>query len=269
VAIVALHSAATGLSALSTQIDVIANNLANSNTTGFKSFRANLQDLLYQEKEQPGVENANGDTTPAGLYVGLGTRISNTQIDPTVGSPIDTGRELDAMIDGNGFFQVDIQQELGSGVGYTRAGNFFLNRDGDLVLGNSEGPRVVPNINIPDDALKVEISRDGTVNVYLPNQVEPQNVGQLELATFVNNAGLKPIGGTIFVESAASGPPNLAAPGEGNTGVIIQNFLESSNVDPVRELVDLIKTQRAFEMNSQSIQAADETLQVIGNLRRF
>lgn len=268
-AIVALHSASTGLSALSTQIDIIANNLANSNTTGFKSFRANLEDLLYQEKQQPGVENAAGDSTPAGLYVGLGTRISNTQIDPTTGSPINTGRELDVMIDGQGFFQVDIQQELGDGIGYTRAGNFFLNRDGDLVLGNSDGPRLVPNINIPDDALKVEISRDGTVNVFLPNQVEPSNVGQIELATFVNKAGLKPIGGNIFVETAASGPPNAAAAGEGNNGIILQNFLESSNVDPVRELVELIKTQRAFEMNSQSIQAADETLQVIGNLRRF
>ncbi len=268
-AVMALHSAATGLSALSTEIDVIANNLANVNTTGFKSSRANFEDLIYQEKAQPGVENANGDHRPAGLFVGLGTRISNTQFDFSIGSPVDTGRQLDVMIDGNGFFQVSILPEIGDGTGYTRAGNFFVNRDGDVVLGNSDGPRMEPNINIPQDTLRIEISADGNVSAFLPGQVEPSNVGQIQLTSFVNPNGLKSIGGNLYVESAASGPPIQGNPGEGTFGTVLQRFLESSNVDPVRELVSLIKTQRAFEMNSQSIQAADEALQVIGNLRRF
>lgn len=268
-AIVALHSAATGLSALSRQIDVIANNLANVNTTGFKASRANFEDLLYQQLAQPGVENANGDHRPSGLYVGLGTRIANTQFDFTQGSPMESGRDLDLMIDGQGFFQVRILQETGTGIGYTRSGNFFINRDGELVLGNSQGPRLEPPITIPADAMSIEITADGQVNVFVPNQVDPVNVGQLQLATFVNPAGLRPIGGNIFVETAASGPPIIGAPGEGNFGTILQRFLESSNVDAVRELVDLIKAQRAFEMNSQSIQAADQSLQVIANLRRF
>lgn len=268
-AVIALHSAATALSAMSTEIDILANNLANVNTTGFKASRANFEDLLYQEKAQPGVENANGDRRPAGLFVGLGTRISNTQFDLSTGSPVETGRDLDIMIDGNGLFQVDILEEVGDGIGYTRAGNFFINRDGDVVLGNSDGPRLDPPITVPQETTRIEISADGTVFAFQPNTVEPANVGQIQLANFVNPNGLKSIGGNILVESPASGPPIQGTPGQGQFGTIIQRFLESSNVDPVRELVSLIKTQRAFEMNSQSIQAADEVLQVIGNLRRF
>ncbi len=268
-AVMALHSAATGLSALSTEIDIIANNLANVNTTGFKSSRANFEDLLYQEKAQPGVENANGDQRPAGLFVGLGTRISNTQYDFTIGPPVTTGRELDMMIDGSGFFKVSVLPELGDGIGYTRAGNFFVNQDGDVVLGNSDGPRLEPGINVPADTTRVEVSADGQVFAFQSGAVVPTNIGQLQLATFVNPNGLKPIGGNLFIESAASGPPIEGNPGEGTFGRILQKFLESSNVDPVTELVSLIKTQRAFEMNSQSIQAADEAMQVIGNLRRF
>jgi flagellar basal-body rod protein FlgG len=268
-AITALHSASTALSAMSTEIDVIAHNIANANTAGFKSSRVNFEDLLYEIKAQPGVENSNGDQRPAGLQVGLGTRISNTQYDMTTGSPMATSRDLDMMVEGNGFFQVSILEELGDGIGYTRAGNFFMNSDGDVVLGNSDGPRLEPPINLPVDTLRVEVSADGTVFAYLPNAVDPANVGQIQLANFVNPNGLKSIGGNILVESAASGAPIQGNPGEGNFGTIMQRFLESSNVDPVRELVSLIKTQRAFEMNSQSIQAADEVLQVIGNLRRF
>lgn len=268
-AVTALHSAATGLSALSTQLDVIANNLANANTEGFKASRVAFEDLLYLEKAQPGVENANGDERPTGIYVGLGTRISGTPIDFSQGDPVQTDRQLDLTIEGNGFFQVDIVDDIATGVGYTRAGNFFVNSEGDLVLGNANGPRLVPPINIPPDATKVEVSNDGTIYAFQPGAVEPAELGQLELATFVNNPGLKPIGGNIFVETAASGPPIEGVPGEGQFGTILQGFLEGSNVNPVRELVDLIKTQRAFELNSQSIQAADEALQVVGNLRRF
>ncbi len=268
-AVSALHSAATGLSALSTEIDIVANNLANVNTTGFKSSRANFEDLLYQQKAQPGVENANGDQRPAGIFVGLGTRISNTQFDFTTGSPVDTGRDLDLMIDGNGFFQVSVLPEIGNGIGYTRAGNFFVNRDGEVVLGNSQGPRLEPPITVPTDALRIEVSADGNVFAFLPAQVDPANLGQIQLASFVNPNGLQSIGGNLYIESTASGPPIQGNPGEGQFGSILQRFLESSNVDPVKELVALIKTQRAFEMNSQTIQAADQALQVIGNLRRF
>ena len=266
-AVLALHSASTGLNALSTELDVIANNLANVNTTAFKSQRVNFEDLIYQHKKQPGIENANGDQNPAGLQVGLGTQISNTQFNFELGSSNPTGRDLDVFIEGNGFFEVQILSEQGGGVGYTRAGNLFTNRDGELVLGNSQGPRIQPGITIPDDALNVAISADGTVAVTNPDG-SVTNAGQLELSTFVNREGLKSIGGNIYVPTEASGPAIAGAPGEGSLGTILQGHLESSNVDPVTELVDLIKTQRAFEMNSQTIQAADEVLQVVGNLRR-
>ena len=266
-AVLALHSASTGLNALSTELDVIANNLANVNTTAFKTQRVNFEDLIYQHKKQPGIENANGDQNPAGLQVGLGTQISNTQFNFELGAAVSTSRELDIYIEGDGFLEVQILSEQGGGVGYTRAGNLFANRDGELVLGNSQGPRVQPGITIPNDALSISISADGTVSATNPDGSVTQ-AGQLQLASFVNMEGLKSIGGNIYVESEASGPPIQGNPGEGSLGTILQGHLESSNVDPVTELVALIKTQRAFEMNSQTIQAADEILQVVGNLRR-
>ncbi len=266
-AVIAMNSAATGLSALSQQMDIIANNLANVNTTAFKSTRANFEDLLYQQVAQPGVEDANGDQRPAGLFVGLGTHIANTQFDFSQGSPLSTGRDLDVMINGNGMFQVRTFDQTGTGLAYTRAGNFFTNKDGALVLGNSTGPLLDPPITIPNNATSVEITADGQVNVYVPNQVDPSNVGQLQLATFVNPAGLKPLGGNLFVETSASGPPITGNPADGNFGQIQQRFLEASNVDSVKELVDLIKTQRAFEMNSQAISAANQALQVVANLK--
>lgn len=267
-AVSALHSAATGLSALSTGLDVIANNLANVNTTGFKSSRTNFENLLYQEKQQPGVENANGDERPAGLYVGLGVKVANTQFSFEQGAPVPTDNPLDLYIEGDGFFQVDILEEEGGGVGYTRSGNFFRNSEGNLVLGNSDGPVLQPEINIPEDSTTISISSDGMVRVYQAGAAQPTDVGQIELSKFINPNGLKPLGGNVYIETAASGPPIAGIPGEGSFGTLLQNFLEGSNVDPVKELVSLIKTQRAFEMNSQTIQAADETLQVISNLRR-
>ncbi len=266
-AVVALHSAATGLNALSQNIDIIANNLANANTTGFKTFRANFEDLMYLEKAQPGVENANGDQRPAGLFVGLGTRIANTQVRFEPGSPIPTDGDLDMMIDGTGFFAVDILDEDGNGIGYTRAGNFFLNAERDVVLGNSDGPRLEPNINIPEGVTNISVSADGFVTG-LDEAGELVEFGQITLWKFPNQQGLRPLGNNIYVQTVASGDPIEGVPREGGFGGILHKFLESSNVDPVRELVELIKTQRTFEMNSQSIQAADEALQVIGNLRR-
>jgi len=268
-AVSALHSAATGLSSLSTQLDVLSNNLANVNTTGFKASRVNFETLLYQQKAQPGVENVNGDMRPAGIQVGLGVQVANTQADFQNGAPIQTDHQFDLYIEGEGFFQVDVRDDLGEGIGYTRAGNFFTNRDGELVLGNIDGPRMIPNITVPDDALAVEISRDGTVEAFVPGQVDPQNLGQLQLATFVNKAGLEQVGGNLFVPTVASGQAIPGNPAEGNFGGILQGYLENSNVDPVEELVSLIKTQRAFELNSQTIQAADTVLQQISNLRNF
>lgn len=268
-AINALHSAATGLSALSTAIDVTANNLANANTVGFKASRTNFEDLLYLQKAQPGVENAIGDMRPAGIQVGLGTRISNTQANFEIGSPQVTGQDFDMMVNGEGFFQVTILPDQGDGIGYTRAGNFFRNSEGDLVLGNSNGPRLEPAINIPKGVTGITISEDGIISGFTPGAVEPTELGQIELATFVNKGGLESIGGNLFIQTIASGAPIEGTPGEGTLGTILDKTLESSNVDPVIELVSLIKTQRAFEMNSQTIQAADEALQVIGNLSRF
>jgi len=267
-AVIALHSASTGLSALSTELDIIANNLANVNTSGFKASRANFQDLLYQEKAQPGVENALGDQRPTGLYVGLGTKISGTQLDFETGPANQTGRPLDVLIDGDGFFVVQVEDDLG-GLGYTRAGNFTLNSERDLVLATDQGRRLEPNINIPEGASEISITQDGIVAVLEPGETELSEIGQIEIATFPNPAGLRQIGENLFVPTTASGDASEGVPTEDGRGSLMQGFLEGSNVDPVTELVNLIKTQRAFEMNSQVIQAADETLQNVGNLRRF
>ena len=268
-AITALNSAATGLKALSTRIDVVANNLANAETTAFKRSRVNFEDLMYLTLKQPGTQTQSGEISPAGLFVGLGTRISNTQIDLEQGSLENTGRPLDVGIEGNGFFKVKILDSIGDGFGYTRNGNFFVNNQGDLVLGMGDGYKLVPAITIPPDATDVSISQDGNISVIRAGQQDPTNVGQLELTTFVNPQGLKLLGGSLYQETNASGEPITGNPGENGTGTILQGFLETSNVDPVKELVTLIKTQRAFELNSQSIQTADQALQTVANLRRF
>lgn len=267
-AINALQSAATALNALNTALDVTAHNLANVNTDGFKGSRVNFQDLLYIDKAQPGTLNAVGDNRPTGLQIGLGVKVSGTQIDFQQGPPKNTGRMLDVMIDGEGFFRVQTEPALGGGTAYTRAGNLAINRDGELVMANDQGRRLQPIIQIPDDAEKVQISTDGRVFVLTPASVDPQEVGQLDLSTFINPAGLSQIGENLYVETSASGQPNNAPPGDGNHGRIRQGFLEGSNIDPTRELIELIRTQRAFEMNSNSIRAADETLRNVAALRR-
>ena len=266
---IGLHTAATGLSSLQLKLDTIANNLANSNTNGFKAQRVNFEDLLYQDKVQPGLENANGDQRPVGIQVGMGVRVSNVDRDFRQGSAIETGQELDLMIDGAGFFAVDLFEDEGNGIGYARVGNFFKNADGDMVLGNSQGPRLEPLINIPDDARSLQIQADGRIMALLDGATELEEIGQIQLVTFVNPKGLRSIGENVFVETGASGPPVEGEPGLEGVGTIKQGFLEGSNVDAVRELVELINVQRAFEMNSQSIQAADEAMQVVANLRRF
>lgn len=268
-AITALHSAATGLRALSTRIDVVANNLANAETLAFKRQRVNFEDLMYTMLKQPGTTSSSGDISPAGIFVGHGVRISNTQLDLEQGSLENTGRQLDVAISGNGFFRVRIMDSVGDGTAYTRNGNFFVNAEGELVLGLGDGYRLVPPITIPAGATDISINQQGIVEVSRAGQNEKVNVGQLQLVQFVNPQGLRLLGQSLYTQTDASGDPMESNPGEDGAGEILQGFLESSNVDPVKELVTLIKTQRAFELNSQSIQTADQALQTVGNLRRF
>ncbi len=268
-AVIAMQSAASGLKALNTRLDVTANNLANVNTEGFKASRVNFEDLLYIEKAQPGTENANGDQRPTGLYVGLGVRESGTQQDFSQGPPIPGNSPLDMYIEGKGFFQVQVESDTGQGgIAYTRAGNFVLNADNEVVLANSDGRRLQPTVTISADAESFSVSANGEILEVIPGQAQPSVAGQVELAIFINETGLTQIGGNLWVESAASGTPITGEPGSENFGSILGGSLEGSNVDPAVELIELIRTQRAFEMNSQSIQAADETLQSISQLRR-
>jgi flagellar basal-body rod protein FlgG len=268
-AITALNSAATGIRALSTRIDVIANNLANAETTGFKRSRMNFEDLMYLTLKQPGANNNANEPSPAGTFVGLGVKISNTQIDLEQGPMENTGRPLDLAIQGDGFFRVKIMDGVSDGTGYTRTGNFFRNKDGDLVLGLGDGYKLIPTINIPPDAGDVSINREGLVEYIKAGQTTKTVAGQFKITQFVNPQGLNILGGGIYTETEASGKPIDNTPGVKGAGTVLQNFLEGSNVDPVKELVTLIKTQRSFELNSQTIQTADQALQTIGNLRRF
>jgi flagellar basal-body rod protein FlgG len=268
-AITALNSAATGLRALSTRIDVIANNLANAETTAFKRSRMNFEDLMYVTLKEPGSNNNANEPSPAGTFVGLGVKISNTQLDLEQGPLENTNRPLDVAIQGSGFFRVKIMDAVGDGTGYTRNGNFFQNRDGDVVLGMGDGYKLLPKINLPTDAREISINQEGVIDYIRPGQTSRTIAGQLKLTNFINPQGLKLLGGSIYVQTEASGPPVDSKPGENGAGTVLQSFLEGSNVDPVKELVTLIKTQRSFELNSQSIQTADQALQTIGNLRRF
>jgi flagellar basal-body rod protein FlgG len=268
-AITALYSAATGLRALSTRIDVVANNLANAETTAFKRSRVNFEDLMYLTLKQPGTTNAAGEVSPSGIFVGLGVKVSNTQLDMEQGSLENTGRQLDVGISGQGFFKVKILDTIGDGTGYTRNGNFFVNNEGELVLGMGDGYKLIPPIDIPLGTTDISIATDGTIEVIRAGTNTKTKVGQFQLSNFVNPNGLKLQGGSIYTATDASGDPIEGSPGEDGLGTVVQGFLEASNVDPVKELVTLIKTQRAFELNSQSIQTADQALQTIGNLRRF
>lgn len=264
-AITALHTAATGMQALSTKIDVIAHNIANAETVGYKSSRVNFEDLLYQVRAQPGVQTSTETATPLGTQVGLGVSVSNTQIMFNQGSAM-SGTNLDAMIEGDGFFQVDLPDGR---IGYTRAGNFVRNADGQLVLGNSMGYVLRDSPTIPEDAntQNVSFASNGDVTV-LDEAGTQQAVGRVQLARFANPSGLIPIGANVYVQSDASGDAIEDDPGENGVGRILPGHLELSTTEAVTELVELIKTQRVFQMNSQSVQTADQALQVVANLRR-
>lgn len=268
-AITALHAAATGMKAQDMKLDVLANNLANVNTVGFKRSRVNFEDLLYQIKREPGIPNADDEPIPHGIQIGLGVSISGTQLSFAQGSVDRTEGQLDLLIDGEGFFQVRAIQDGNEIIAYTRNGNFTRNSVGNIVLANSEGSILEPPITVPEDTIRVSIANDGEVSVLQQGSESLSVVGQIQLARFVNPEGLKQIGQNLFGETDASGTPVQGTPQQDGLGSIQQGSLEMSNVDPVRELIQLILTQRAFELNSQSIQAADQSLQVIANLRRF
>ncbi len=263
-----LYTAATGMGAMETKLDVIANNLANINTTAFKKDRANFEDLLYRTEVFPGVRDANQTPTAVGTQVGLGVRVTSTQAEQRQGTLQETGRDLDIGIQGRGFLRVldpASQQTM-----YTRAGNLDINADGQLVIGSAQTGRLVdPPIQIPAEATRVVINADGQVIAQMPGVAELQVQGQLQLAQFVNPDGLLKVGENLYTQTDASGPETPGNPGQNGLGVVRQSYLEASNVEPVNELIDLITTQRAFELNSQAVQAGDQMMQTISNLRRF
>jgi flagellar basal-body rod protein FlgG len=261
-----LYTASTGMTSMQTKLDVIANNLANMETVAFKSGRANFEDLFYQQQKLPGEQDSAGQYTPTGIAVGTGSRVSSVQTNFTQGTFKVTNGELDVAIQGRGFFQV---MDPSGQTYYTRAGNFSKNANGNLVTGSAETGRLLePPITIPQDAEKIVISPEGIVSVSQPNNNQLSQVGTIELASFVNPEGLLKLGENLYAQTDSSGAPTMANPGQDGMGTVQQNTLEHSNVDPVNELIDLITTQRSFELNSQTVKAGNEILQTIANLGR-
>lgn len=257
-----LSIASTGMLAQQTNVDVISNNIANMNTTAFKRQRAEFQDLLYQQVSRPGSATGDGTRVPAGIQIGAGVRTGGVYRILEQGSLTNTANPLDIAIKGRGYFQVT----LPSGeTGYTRDGSFQVSDQGELVT--QDGYLIEPGITIPAGAVDVTISSTGEVQVKIAGDPEPQTVGQLELATFMNESGLEAQGGNLFLETAASGQPMIAPPGEPGTGTLMQGFVEASNVNPVAEITALITAQRAYEMNSRVVKTADEMLSTTSQMR--
>ena len=259
----ALYSASSGMQAQQFNLDTIANNLANVNTTGFKKMRVDFQDLLYQTIRAPGTIGAQGTTIPTGVQVGYGARPVATQRIFSQGDYQQTDNPLDLVIEGDGFFQV---QRPDGTVAYTRAGAFKKDGTGRVVT--SEGYVLQPNVTLPPDAKNVTVGSDGTVSVTLANQTTAQQLGTIQLASFVNPAGLQSVGRNLFTPTQASGPAITGTPGTQGMGTISQGFLELANVKVVEEMVAMITTQRAYEANSKAIQTADDMLGISNNLKR-
>lgn len=259
----ALYTAATGMQAQDLNISVISNNLANVNTNGFKRSRADFQDLLYQNLRLVGTLSETGNQVPTGMQLGLGVRPAAIQKIFLQGDFVQTQSELDMAIEGKGFFQVTLPD---GSIGYTRAGSFKIDNTGAIV--NSDGFPLEPATTIPSDALSISIDTQGGVSVTQPGTTAPTLVGTIQLANFANPAGLQAQGRNIFLETDASGAPTTGTPGVDERGTIQQGFLELSNVSVVEELVNLITSQRAYEVNSRAIQTADEMLQTANNLKR-
>ncbi|MFC3150011.1 flagellar basal-body rod protein FlgG [Litoribrevibacter euphylliae] len=251
----ALWVSKTGLSAQDTQLTTISNNLANVATVGFKRDRAVFHDLMYQVQKQPGAQSAQDSQLPSGLQLGTGVRVVGTQKEHTQGNLQITDQPLDMAINGRGFFQITLPD---GNIGYTRNGQFHKDADGNVV--NPLGFQLEPNIVVPQDTTSISIGRDGTVSITQGGETEATEVGNITLVSFVNPAGLQAIGDNLFVQTNSSGDPIEGEPGLDGLGSILQGSLENSNVDTVEELVNMITTQRAYEMNSKVISTADEML---------
>lgn len=257
-----LYTAATGMDAQQTKMDTIANNLANASTTGFKKSRADFEDLMSETIRAPGEIDPRGGSQPAPLQVGMGVRTVSTTRSFSQGDVTPTGNPLDVSIEGAGFFRI---QRPNGEYAFTRAGAFRIDAEGRLVT--QRGELVDPQITVPREAQDITITADGNVSARVNGRVDPIELGRLELTTFQNPAGLEAIGGNLFVETASSGVPVYARPGEMGLGSLNQGFLETSNVKAVEEMVAMISTQRSYELNSKVIQTADQMLQRLTNVR--
>ncbi|MFT3930414.1 MAG: flagellar basal-body rod protein FlgG [Spongiibacteraceae bacterium] len=254
----ALWVSKTGLSAQNTRLSTIANNLANAATVGFKRDDAQFEDLLYQIRAQPGASSSQNTQLPSGMQIGTGVRVVGTSKQFTEGSLQVTQKSLDMAINGRGFFQILMPDGSTS---YTRNGEFQLNSNGEIVT--PSGMQLQPTISIPQGAQSITISRDGIIEAQIPGQAAPQQIGQLQLSDFINPSGLQAIGNNMFLETAASGSPQQGNPGATGFGTVEQGTLEASNVDVVEEMVNMIATQRTYEMNSKVISTSDQMLQFI------
>ncbi len=252
----ALWVSKTGLSAQDTALRAISNNLANVGTVGFKKDRAVFEDLVYQINQQPGAQSSQDSTLPSGTQLGTGVRVSSTQKQFSMGSFQNTERPLDLAIEGRGFFQISLPD---GSTGYTRTGSFSVNQDGDLVT--AQGYAVEPAINVPQGSTSLTIGRDGTVSAN--NQGTTTQIGNLQLVDFVNPTGLEARGGNLYSETVASGAPQQSTPGLNGVGEVLQGALEASNVSVVEEMVNMVATQRAYEMNARVVSTADQMLQYI------
>lgn len=258
-----MHSAASGMEAMQTQIDVIANNMANVNTTGFKKARAEFQDLLYQELRAPSTQRGRGDQgRPVGVEVGLGTRLIATQKMYETGDLKQTQNQLDLAIEGDGFFRL---RTADNEFAYSRAGDFKITAQGQVV--SSAGHPLEPPVFVPPETTSITIESNGTIKALQPGETQPLEVGQIELARFANPSGLKALGGGLLRETDASGRAIVQTPGAQGVGTVAQGMLENSNVEVVEEMIDLIAAQRAYEINSRVIKAADEMLAEAAQLR--
>jgi flagellar basal-body rod protein FlgG len=258
-----MWSAAAGMTAQGQNMDIISNNLANVNTSGFKRARAEFQDLLYQTINLAGTSSSTNTQLPTGIQLGHGARLQAVVHQFTMGNFRNTSGALDIAIEGAGFFQLTLPDGT---IGYTRDGAFSLNQDGTMV--NAAGYELNPQITIPQDATSITIAMDGTVSITQPGQPLPQEVGQITLVNFINPAGLNHVGGNIVLQTQASGDPIEGQPGADGLGRVIQSFLEMSNVDIADEMVNMIVGQRAYEANSKTIRTIDDMLSVITNLKR-
>lgn len=254
----ALYISKTGLSAQDTRLAAISNNLANVATAGFKKDRVVFEDLLYQIQRQPGASSSQSTELPSGMQIGTGVRVSSSQKLFTQGALQTTGEALDIGVNGRGFFEIMMPD--GSSA-YTRDGQFQVNANGEIVTG--QGHILNPGLTVPADAQTITVGQDGVVTVKLPGQPQPVNIGNINLVDFVNPSGLQALGGNLYSETIASGNPQQSTPGQNGMGKLAQGSVESSNVEVVEELVDMITTQRAYEMNSKAISTADQMLQFV------